>query len=630
MTYLALALPTAGPVVNALSTMSKFLGIAASMAVVGALLAMGFLLEDEQGKISEPALPIRKVIEWAAGIWAIASAANILLTLANILGEPITSVFDVTTVRSFILQVTLGQFLFFQLLVALFLAAVALRIKMVSSAILLLALALIGIVAPIFQSHSATGGSHSLAIGSLLIHVVALSLWVGGVFALAILEPKERAIATSRFTSLALWAAIAVVVSGVANAWIRLNFSEAWRSSYAVVIILKVILTIILIYIGYSHRKNLVKAKINAMNWSRFAQLILLELSIMVVALALGAWLSNSPPPISKSEAFNAAVTITGLTMPATPNVQRLVTTFDPDAIFLGILILGTALYIRGISILKKRGDSWPLSRTIAFGCGIAAINFATSGGIGVYAHFAFSFHMIAHMILGMIAPIAIVLGAPITLALRTLPQGRSPGERGIRGTIILALHSRITGFFVNPIVALLIFDGSLFALYFTSLFGGMMQSDLGHLVMNIHFILAGLLFFHVIIGVDPNPRRVPYLARIVLLFVAMSIHAFFSVALMSSSTLLDGGYFGQLHRPWWSDLLIDQRLAGSIGWAMGEVPILFALIATFTLWIRDDSREAKRSDRNSERLRSAGVPDELAKYNDYLASLARKSESRE
>ena len=230
---------------------------------------------------------------------------------------------------------------------------------------------------------------------------------------------------------------------------------------------------------------------------------------------------------------------------------------------------------------------------------------------------------MVAHMILGMIAPIGIVLGAPITLALRTLPQGRTKDERGVRGTLLAALHSKLAIFYTNPIVALAFFDGSLFALYFTDLFGSMMQSHVGHLFMNIHFILAGLLFFHVIIGVDPNPRRIPHLVRIVIVFAAMSIHAFFSVALMSSTTLIDQGYFASLKTPWLTDLLADQQLGGSIGWAMGEIPIILALVATFISWVKDDSREVKRLDRNNARAAAMGLPDDLAQYNRYLQELA-------
>jgi putative copper resistance protein D len=496
----------------------------------------------------------------------------------------------------------------------------------VGAAILLLAATLIGIVAPVFQSHSASSGSHALAVGSLVVHVVAISLWVGGVFALSMVSIESRAMAVPRFSRMALWSAIAVVLSGSTNAWTRLNFAAAWHTSYAIVVIAKVVLTTALLIIGFLHRKNIARGIASAIGQDSFAKLIVIEFSIMIAALALGSWLSSNRPPIpTPGSKFDPAIAIAGLRMPGAPNLSRILFLYNPDALFIGILVLAIALYSKGISVLKRRGDSWPKGRTVSFVIGVIAVDWATSGGFGVYAYFAFSSHMIAHMILGMIAPIFIVMSAPITLALRTLPLGRTSEERGIRGTVIAGLHSRLAHFWLNPIVALLIFDGSLFGLYFTSLFGGMMQSHTGHFFMDLHFLLSGWLFFHVIIGVDPNPRKVPHLVRIVVLFAAMSIHAFFSVALMSSSSLVDGGYYAQLHRPWAMDLLADQRSGGAIGWAMGEIPILLALVATFILWMRDDSREAKRIDRNAQRLAAMGQPDELAEYNAYLAALSER-----
>ena len=216
-----------------------------------------------------------------------------------------------------------------------------------------------------------------------------------------------------------------------------------------------------------------------------------------------------------------------------------------------------------------------------------------------------------------MIAPIGIVLGAPITLALRTLPIGRDDAERGLRAWALSMIHSKYASVVTHPIVALAIFDGSLFALYFTPLFGELMASHFGHLLMNFHFLAAGLLFFYVIIGVDPNPRRIHHLVRIVLLLAAMSIHAFFSIALMSTTELIDSGYYAALERPWATDLLADQKAGAAIGWAMGEIPIVLALIATFIQWMRSDRREAKRADRDER---------ELAEYNEYLERLARKN----
>jgi putative copper resistance protein D len=339
------------------------------------------------------------------------------------------------------------------------------------------------------------------------------------------------------------------------------------------------------------------------------------EVALFLIVLSIGSLLSRFTPVTEGDYQYDRVKELVGIPMPPEPNWRRLFFEYEADALMLGTLVFVTALYIRGVVILSRRGDKWPVGRTISFALGISLIDYSTSGGLGLYSIFSFQYHMIAHMTLSMIAPILIVLSAPITLALRTLPIGRNKDERGVRGWLIQSLHSKVSRIWTHPIVALAIFDGSLFALYFTPLFGNLMSSHFGHLLMNFHFILAGLLFFHVIVGVDPNPRRVHHLVRVVILLGAISIHAFFSIALQSATTLIDGGFYQSLERPWATDLLADQKAGAAIGWAMGEIPIVIALIATFIQWMRVDAREAKRADKNSER--------DLAEYNDYLRKLA-------
>ncbi len=590
--------------------------------LVGALLAITFLTLDINGKVVQTNFELRKLAAIASLIWMISNAFFIVFTLANILNTSVSEVLQPNILRSFLLQIPLGQYLFVQLLLSIFISLVVPRFNSIGTGTFLLLATLIAIVIPVFQSHSASSGSHSMAIGSLAIHVIALALWVGGVFAIAFLAPESRAHAVPRFSVLALWAAIAVVISGSVNAFIRLDFKEAWASSYAYLVLAKVFLTAGLIVIGYLHRKNL--KKLSEIKGSKFLQLILAEAVIMTGTLAIGSLLASSQPPERETGlTVDRGLSIVGVKTPQPPSLSRILLGYEPDALMIGLLVIAVALYIKGVMVLTKRGDKWPVGRTISFAIGISAVDFATSGGLGLYAHFSFSWHMVAHMTLGMIAPIAIVLGAPITLALRTLPQGRNSEERGVRGTLLSVLHSRYSSIIVNPVGALVIFDGSLFLLYFTSLFGTLMNTHAGHLFMNIHFLLVGFLFFHVIIGIDPNPKRPPFLVRIVTLLAAMSIHAFFSVALMSSSTLIDSGYFAALQTPWVGDLLADQNKGGAIGWAMGEIPILIALVATFIMWTRDDAREARRIDRSVERMAAMGQPDELAQYNKFLQELA-------
>jgi len=587
---------------NFLTTVFKFLNLIGGFATVGALLSMAFLVINKNGFLTTSGEKVRGFLKITSIVWVVGAFGTILFTLAQILGTTFSDAFDLTVIRSFITQISLGKYLAFQALMATVVLIFSFATKKIESLIILLA----------------------LSIGSLVIHVIALSLWVGGVIALGTLSAVDRPVAVPRFSQLALWSAIAVVISGGVNAWARLNFVDAWNSSYAFIVLGKIVATIILVLIGYLHRKTL--SNKDSINWAGFAKLITVEAMIMVVTVLMGTWLSTSASPDRPGvQEFNPALSIVGIPTPPAPTLSRVLFSYEPNALMIGVLTLMVALYIKGVVVLTKRGDKWPVGRTIAFALGISATDFATSGGLGLYAQFSFSYHMMAHMVLGMIAPIGLVLGAPMTLALRTLPQGRNSDERGIRGSLLAALHSKIGVIYTNPIVALAIFDGSLFALYFTDLFAVLMQSHVGHLFMSLHFLAAGFLFFFIIIGVDPNPRRVHHLVQIVILFAAMSIHAFFSVALMSTTTLIDKGFYASLQTPWLGDALVDQKLGGSIGWAMGEIPILIALVATFINWMRDDSREAKRIDRNTARQAAMGQPDDLANYNQYLQELAQR-----
>lgn len=597
-------------------TISKYLTFISSFAFVGLLLAMSTLTLNTEGTLSTNSLALRRKASVIGLIWFLSSGTFLIATLAEILGVGFTDALDTTTIRSFVSQVTIGRYLLAQTLVAFVVGYLILRLKRVIPSLVLLVISLVVITAPALESHSASGGSHALAIGSMLLHVAGLTLWVGGLFALMFLAPEDRRIALPRFSVMALWAAIVVVLSGLINAWARLNFREAWDTTYARVIILKTIVTGVLLFMGYLHRKNLsLREKID---WRSLTRLITAEVALMAAVTAIGIWLSlnASPDRVVESE------------IPAAPTFTRILLEYEPDVFFIGVLVLAVALYIKGVVVLKKRGDAWPVGRTVAFALGIAGIDFATSGGLGVYAMYSFEYHMIAHMTLGMIAPIGLVLGAPVTLALRTLPQGRTPTESGPRAILVALLHSRIGVLFTNPIVALALFDGSLFVLYFTDLFGTLMSSHAGHLLMNVHFILAGFLFFMIIIGVDPSPRRIHHLVRIVMLFAAMAIHAFFSISLLATTTLIDKGFYSSQNIPWLgSGILDDQRAGGSVSWAMGEIPIILALIATFILWMRDDAKETRRIDRNEERKAAMGEPDELAQYNEYLRSLSTREE---
>jgi putative copper resistance protein D len=599
------------------------------LAAVGVLYAIGFLLLEEHGRLNRESQRIKSLALLATIVWLACAVGGVVVEVANLLGGGFLDAFDLTTLSSFLRTTSIGRDYLFQIVMALLAIALISRAKKVGAIYFALAATMLALLIPLFQSHAASAGNHGLAIGALIFHVGAVSLWVGGVFGLILISPRARELSITRFSALALWAAVIVGVSGSLSAWTRLNFWSGWHSRYGVLILIKVALFALLVVIGAKHRRG-IASKLEG--GRQTIRLLLNECLVMLAATAIGGWLSTSVPPTSPAALVadrDPSIAITGIAMPSAPTFGRILSAYSPDGTMLGFLLLITALYIYGVVVLSRRGDKWPVGRTIAFAISVSLVDFATSGGIGVYAHFAFSYHMLGHMILAMIAPIGFVLSAPITLALRTLPQGRTPEERGIRGTLISIIHSKYSVIITNPIVALALFDGSLFVLYMTPLFGKLMQSHSGHFAMDIHFLLAGYLFFYVIVGIDPNPRKIPHIVRIIVLFAAMSIHAFFSIALLSTTSLLDGGYFGSLHRLWNTNLLADQHTGAALGWMMGEIPILLALVATFIQWIRVDTREARRIDRAADRAAAMGEEDELARYNKYLANLAKGDQRR-
>ena len=586
---------------------------------IGLLLTLSFLDSDVKGGITNIKL-VKKTKAFLL-FWLLSTFAFVVIQISYLLQQPLASSFDLTVIRSYLTQTAIGKSYVVQIIGIIILLSIALR--RVITTYLCLLIGLIAIVAPVFQSHGSSSGRHGLAIGALVIHVIALSFWVGGLFGLTQLNKEQKLIALHRFSELALWSAITVVITGAATAWTRLDSIEAWQSKYGAITLLKISLAVTLVGFGALHRRWIIKS-----DFPSIFRLVTAEIAVMFATVFVGSWLSTVAPPNRVVES-TPALLITGMAMPEAPNLSRVLLAYDADGLMLALLIFAVALYIKGVLILSRRGVKWPVGRTIAFAIGISAVDFATSGGLGVYSRFAFSNHMMAHMVLGMIAPIGIVLGAPITLALRTLPQARNKEEWGVRGAFIAILHSKLSRIYTNPVVALAIFDGSLFALYFTPLFGNLMQGHSGHFFMSLHFLLAGILFFQVLIGIDPLPNKIPHLVKIIIIFAAMSIHAFFSISVMSATTLLDNGFFALLERPWSTDLLADQKLGGSIGWGMGEVPILLALLATFMQWQRADKNEANRIDRAADRAAAMGEDDELAQYNRYLAQLNRRDLSQ-
>lgn len=309
-----------------------------------------------------------------------------------------------------------------------------------------------------------------------------------------------------------------------------------------------------------------------------------------------------------------------GMTMDLPPFTLGRGLEWSADPFFLVACIAGLALYGWGVVRLRRRGDSWSWARTVSYVLGVLTVALVMLTKLNDYGMAMFSVHMVQHMVISMVSPILVLLGAPVTLALRALPVA-GKGRKGPRELLLALLHSRYMRIITHAAFTIPLFIASLYALYFTPLFDTLMSTKTGHIAMMVHFFAVGMVFFWPIIGVDPGPNRPGYLMRMLELFAGMPFHAFFGIALMMASQPMVES-FKNPPASLGIDALSDQSAAGGIAWAFSEIPSVIVLIALLFQWYGSEQRQAKRQDRAADR----DGDQELAAYNAYLASLnARK-----
>ena len=284
---------------------------------------------------------------------------------------------------------------------------------------------------------------------------------------------------------------------------------------------------------------------------------------------------------------------------------------FSPSAVFtqwglspvLFVLTVWAAgIYLYGVWRLHERGDHWPLGRTVSFVVGgLGSFYFATSSGLAAYDTTLLSAHMVQHMILSMVVPVFCALGAPVTLALRTLPKRP-------RATLLRVLHSRVARVLTFAPLTFALYVLSPWVLYFSGWYTATLHHEGLHELMHVHLVVVGALFFTPIVGVDPVPGRVSYPLRMLMLVLTLPFHAFLGVTIMGQTTLLGGDYYPSLHGslPWLPDPADDQHLAGGILWATGDLIGIFLFSVLFVQWVRSSMAEAKREDRRLDRLERA------------------------
>jgi len=622
----ALGLPDPGTLtLVGLPAMRALAEVCMVLTIGGVLLAAFLVPPQRSGYLDVAGYRALRAASWTAAGWTAAAALMVPLSMADALGRPVEQLLDPRIVLDLLPRLEPASTWALTALVAVVVLVGSRTVLTWGWTAVLFGIALLGPLPVTFTGHSSTGGAHDLASDSLVLHVLAASVWVGGLVAVLVLAAargpdRATALATAvpRYSRVAFACWLAVAATGVVNALVRIPLGALFGSAYGTLVLVKAGALLALGAMGALHRRSSVAAAARG-EPAALMRLGGVEVLLMLATIGLAVALGRTATPDTGAGPPSRTEVVIGYDLTGPPTLARLAFDWRFDLVFGTAAVVLAAAYLLGVRRLRRRGDRWATGRTVAWLSGCATLLIASSSGIGRYGPAMFSVHMGQHMILNMLVPILLVLGAPVTLALRALPAAGRTGPPGPREWLLAAVHSPVARLLTHPLVALALFVGSYYALYFSGLFPAALPEHWAHKVMNLHFLLTGLLFFWPIVGIDPSPRRLPPAARMGLVFASVPFHAFFGVAVMSGKTALGGDYYRGLALPWVPDVLVDQRLGGGLAWAAGEIPLLIVVIALLIQWSRQDERSARRADRQADVHGDA----ELEAYNAMLRRLA-------
>lgn len=611
-----------GPVVLYGLPLAKTLVNLGGAGTIGALVLTCFALESSKPEFGR-ALDVAAA---AAALWTAASGFTGFFTFLSVYNQPlrVDSAFG-DVLGAFLTTTELGQAWLATTLIAAAVTVLCFAVRNLTVLALVTALALAGLLPMALQGHRGGTAEHDSATSAIFLHIMFAGIWLGGLIALAVIHPVLDRVRTAavlrRYSTVALVCFVVVAASGYLSAQIRVDTLQNLLSPYGVLVLVKAATLLALGLFGAAQRQFFIRRIEGSAGGGKgyYWWIVAAELGFMGIASGVAAALAKTATPVPEipaSETANPspAELLTGSPLPPPVTLERFFTLWNFDLIWILVCAFGIFFYLAGVRRLHKRGDTWPLHRTVFWILGMLVLFYITNGGVNVYERFLFSAHMLAHMALGMLVPVLLVPGGAITLALRAIDK-RQDASRGAREWILTLVHSPFFGILANPLVAAGLFVGSLWAFYYTPIFSWATTDHVGHEWMIVHFLLVGYLFVSSLIGIDPAPKRSPYPIRLIVLLATMAFHAFFGLAILSSTGLFLADWYGAMG--WGADALDDQHTAGGIAWSIGEIPTLALAVIVAFLWSRSDARETKRYDRKADRDGDA----ELEAYNEMLAA---------
>ena len=603
------------------TALGQGLGDLAAMLTLGALLYLLFFRDarGKQAKRIEPCLELA-LLRIASVAWAMVSAGMVVFESLDSSGMPLARLTEPGAFAFLYETSAFPRAWTVSLVAAVITSLVCQFVTRWTGLLIPLWVTCFGILAPVVVGQILVGPNHDLGSDAGTYQTLATGAVFGVILIAAIRAASGRTldpVIVTRLTSFVLAGIALIIATDLVLTWFKLAGSSLLESETGWQILARwaclALLTVALLGWRAAQRANPAQPA---------------ALPPAIATLAITGWIGITAamtriPPPHYFQPTSISQVFLGFDVDEAPSMLVWLTHWRPNLLFIVLAIAAIAAYLWAVRVLRTRGDRWPIGRTVSWIGGWCVIVFATSSGFGKYSAPDFGTHMIVHMSLNMLAPILLVMGGIITLLLRAT-RADPTRPAGLHLWITWMLHWKALRLVYNPLFVFVLFVGSYYGLYFSGIFEEAMRFHWAHQLMNVHFIIAGYLFYGLVIGVDRPPRPLPHIGKLGFVLAAMPFHAFFGVILM----MADGEWIAENFYLYfglpWTNLQASQSLGGGVAWAGGELPLLLVIIALGIQWSRQDAKEARRKDRHLD----SGRDEEFDDYNKMLETLANRRQA--
>jgi putative copper resistance protein D len=459
----------------------------AAAGTVGPLILALFALPPK-GKAFSKALV-------AAGIsgvlWTAAAAAISVLTFHSLANLPLFSEGSGTIFLSFLTDVDAGRRNALTVVITATVALMCFGVQSQRAVAITAGLAATGLIPLALNSHAVGGAGHPDSTVSVVMHMAAAAVWIGGLATLVLLRRTlgtELLAVVRRYSTLALLSFLALAISGVAAGVTSIGTLDGLTTQYGLILVAKTALLGVLGMFGALHRRWIITKLESVPGRARttFTALAVAELAVMAAASGLAAALARTPPP-TVSQAAPAPVS------PRLPGVVDMFLSWKPDALWIFLCAVAVFLYAAGVQRVRNRGGHWPAYRAGSWFAGVALLFLVTNGGLRSYQEYLISAHVMTQMLLMAVVPLLLVPGSPLTLA-RLAATPRQDGTIGGTEGLTLTLRSILIAASA-PYMAAAGLAAALAALYYTPLLEYSSRTQFGYQAMTLLALLSGCLF---------------------------------------------------------------------------------------------------------------------------------------